>query len=286
MRFVPEATWEPAAEVAVLALRTPTLPPATATNTALLGDDVLVVDPATPHQAERERLLAAVSALARDGRRPRAIVLTHHHRDHIGAAAWLRSAAGLPVLAHARTRDLLEGALALDGTLAPGDRLGSWVVHHTPGHASGHIVLHDPMRSVLIAGDMVATVGTIIVDPPDGHMASYLTSLRALRALHADVVVPAHGAPIAGAAAVAAHFTHYLEHREARERLVLGALSDALAPLDAITRAAYPELAPGLLPLARRSALAHLEKLVEDGLALALDGGWVRVAQPPRSSPA
>lgn len=270
-----QITWEPAPDVAVVALRTPTLPPATATNTTLLGRAPWVVDPATPHPDERERLLAVLARSARDGRRPRAIVLTHHHRDHVGAAAWLRDALGLPILAHPRTRELLVGELAIDATIGPGDRLDGWTVHHTPGHASGHIVLHDPARGVLVAGDMVATTGTIIVDPPDGHMASYLASLRALRALAAEVLIPAHGAPIIGATAVHAHLSYYLAHRETRERQVLAALSHSASSLDAITRGAYPELAPSLLPLARRSALAHLDKLVDEGRATAHADGWI-----------
>jgi len=270
----PPMTYSLAPDLEVLALRTPTLPPATATNTVFVG--AFVIDPATPHDAERQTLLAAVLAAKERGRPVRAIVLTHHHRDHVGAAVWLASEAGLPIWAHARTAELLTGAIVVDRALAPGDDLDGWTVLHTPGHASGHIVLHDAARGFLVVGDMVATVGTIIVDPPDGHMASYLASLAALRALGANIVIPAHGAPIIGLPEVHAHFTHYITHREAREARVLAALGESPAALPDVTRRAYPELAPFLLPLACRSALAHLEKLADEGRAVAVAGGWRR----------
>lgn len=276
--MLPPMTWTLAPDLAVLALRTPTLPPATATNTVFVGARPFIVDPATPHAAERDTLKAVIAAYRAAGRDPQGIVLTHHHPDHVGAATWLAAEEGLEIWAHERTAELLAGKVAVDRALAAGDSLDGWHVHHTPGHASGHVVLHDPARGFLVVGDMVATVGTIVVDPPDGHMASYLASLRALRALRANVVVPAHGAPIDGAEAVARHFDHYLRHREAREELVLSALGLGPTPLHEITRRAYPELAAPLLPLATRSALAHLEKLAEEGRAEAVDGGWQRRA--------
>ncbi len=279
----PPPAWSPAPDLDVFALRTPTLPPATATNTVLAEHAPFIVDPATPFDAERSTLLAALDARTAAGRTPRAIVLTHHHADHVGAAAWLASRAGLPIWAHARTAALLEGVLEVDRALEPGEQLGTFTIHHTPGHASGHIVLHDAARGILIAGDMVATIGTIIVDPPDGHMASYLASLRALMALGAKLLVPAHGAPIEGAAAVTAHLSHYLAHRAQREAQVLAALGPEPRSLDALTRAAYPELASPLLPLARRSALAHLIKLAEDELAAETPDGWCLALTPPRT---
>jgi len=271
-------TYTVAPDLAVLALRTPTLPPATATNTVFIGASPLIVDPAPPHESERATLLAAVAAFAADDRAARAIVLTHHHRDHVGAAMWLATETGLQIWAHARTAELLAGDVRVDRMLAAGDDLGGWTVRHTPGHASGHIVLHDVARGFLVVGDMVATIGTIIVDPPDGHMSSYLASLRMLRELGASVVIPAHGAPIIGSADVEAHFSHYIVHREAREALVLAALDQTTSSLLEVTRKAYPELATYLIPLACRSALAHLEKLAEEGRALAVGDAWRALA--------
>ncbi|MDP6947311.1 MAG: MBL fold metallo-hydrolase, partial [Myxococcota bacterium] len=193
----------------VLPLRTPTLPPATHTNTVLVGyERVWIVDPATPHDDQRRRLLDVLDDHAAQGRIPHAIVLTHHHPDHVGAAAWLSGERALPIHAHATTRMLLSDHVPVHETLAEGDVLAGsgrpddqWHVLHTPGHASGHIVLWQPERRALIGGDMVAAVGTIIIEPPDGHMATYITQLQRLASLEPEWLVPAHGqvieAPVA-----------------------------------------------------------------------------------------
>ena len=53
----------------VLALDTPTLPPATATNTLIVGGDrLLIVEPATPHPRERAKLDALLARLRAEGR--------------------------------------------------------------------------------------------------------------------------------------------------------------------------------------------------------------------------
>lgn len=262
------------ASARALPLRTPTLPPADATNTILVGDDAVhVVDPATPHEAERERLRSALASMRDLGRRPHAIVLTHHHRDHIGAAAWLRDVEGLPILAHPRTAALLD--FEVDGTLDEGDVIiGSegahdqWHVLHTPGHAPGHIALWEPDTRTLIGGDLVASVGTIIIDPPEGHMGTYLGTLRRIQALAPRVIIPAHGAPITAPDIL---ISEYLEHRAMREARVFDALDGTPRLRAEVTARAYPELARALLPLAMRSALAHLQHLRERGAA-AVDG--------------
>src|SRR3954469_23233525 len=73
--------------IRVLALRTPTLPPATHTNVYLVGPDagpVAVVDPGSPYP-EQQAILDRVLASAP----PCAVLLTHHHGDHVGGATAL-----------------------------------------------------------------------------------------------------------------------------------------------------------------------------------------------------
>src|SRR5690606_922210 len=90
---------------------TPTLPPATHTNSYALGTrDVLLVEPATPYDDERAAWLAWARGLASAGRRLVGVFVTHHHADHVGGAAFFRDALGVPVLAHARTARHLEAA--------------------------------------------------------------------------------------------------------------------------------------------------------------------------------
>lgn len=253
----------------ILPLRSPTLPPATTTNAVFIDDGGLwILDPAPVDAAGRSELSRHLEPLARDGRLA-GIVLTHHHRDHVGAASWLSSHFGLPVAAHSRTAELAV-ALGLPGLhitrhLGEGDTLGgAWEALETPGHASDHLVFIERHTGLAVVGDMVATVGTIVVDPPDGHMGTYLASLSRLERLGLRRVVPAHGPPIE---APSDHFRGYLQHRAMREAKIVDALGASPVTVAELARRSWPELDPRILPLAARACLAHLEHLLERGVA-------------------
>lgn len=282
---IPEARGESNLEflalpgIGVIPLRTPTLPPAQHTNTYILGEErLLVVDPATYEPSEREVLLDRITDRTNAGARVEAIVLTHHHHDHVGAASWLRETLGVPVLAHAKTKALLEGDVTVDATIDEGHvfDLGRWCgpgpflvdVLHTPGHAPGHVVLVDRRSGAraMIVGDMIAGIGTIVIDPPEGDMFEYLAQLRRLRAMPNAILFPAHGP---GAIDGHAKLDQYVAHRLMREDKVVTALERAHRPSTprALLEDAYADTPPALYPLAARSCLAHLEKLVRDGRA-------------------
>jgi ribonuclease/clavin/mitogillin len=262
-----------------LPLRTPTLPPARHTNAYLIGDERLwIVDPAPYDADEREVLLETALDLRRRGARIDGVVLTHHHRDHFGAASWLGDALAIPVRGHARTAELLAGQCAVRGDLDEGDVLDLGLdrtglpfrlsLRFTPGHAPGHLVLVDerPELRAMVVGDMVAATGTIVIDPPEGDMARYLSELRRLAAESPDVLLAAHGLPIVGGVA---KLEAYVAHRLGREARVDAALRrhrGAAAPEDLLPDA-YEDTPLKLYPLAARSCLAHLEKLVTDGRA-------------------
>lgn len=255
--------------------RTPTLPPASTTNSYALGRrDVVLVEPATPFDDERAAWLAWARGLAADGRRLRAILLTHHHPDHAGAAGAFARALDVPLLAHpetvARTRDLggVDARATHDGGALPVDD-GDWVALHTPGHAPGHLCAWSAAKRALIAGDMVANGSTIVVPPDDGgDMADYLAQLRRLAALEPTWLLPAHGEPIDDPAAVLAY---YVAHREQRERTIEEAHARLRAELGRAPRReellplAYGDTPKRLWPFALMSLEAHLRKLAREG---------------------
>jgi glyoxylase-like metal-dependent hydrolase (beta-lactamase superfamily II) len=263
-----------------LSLRTPTLPPASETNSYFVsrGGEFYVVEPASPHRREQRILFERVRERAARGEKLLGAIVTHHHRDHIGSVREFRTEFGVPLFAHAITRTKLADYAPVDRVLEDGETLfdGTVAVLHTPGHAPGHICLWHATDRWLIAGDMVASVGTIIVDPDDdGDMAAYVHELARLAQLDPARILPAHGDPIDDAVA---RLEFYIRHRAEREAKVLAAIpaGETGADLLGIVQGAYADTSTLLWPLAMKSARAHLAKLVSEG-ALRVDGArWKR----------
>jgi ribonuclease/clavin/mitogillin len=262
---------EIAAGLWVLPLRTPTLPPAAYTNCFLLGQqDLVLIDPATPYEDEQRRLLAALDAVAAQGGRIRAIWLTHHHADHVGAVELCRRHLQVKVLAHPATAARLEElGIEIDGYLNGGERveLGGdppfvLRVVHTPGHARGHLAFFDEKYGSLIAGDLMSTLSTIVIDPPEGDMDDYLESLEKVAALAPRAIFPSHG-PLALAAMKKLQELH--RHRLAREEKVLAAWQSGKKTPEEMVAEVYDDTPPAMHPVALRQIAAHLGRLEKLG---------------------
>jgi glyoxylase-like metal-dependent hydrolase (beta-lactamase superfamily II) len=250
--------------IVLVPLRTPTLPPATHTNCYVIGgDEVVVIDPASPYEEEQELLDRVL-----EKRSVREIWLTHLHRDHVGGANHLRKKLDVPVAAHPVTARDLEGVVEIDRTFLENERLElggkpgwSLQVLHTPGHARGHVCVFEARNGSLVTGDLMAGLGTVVIDPPEGHMATYLESLRRMQALPVTALFPAHGPVMANAKA---KIQEYLDHRLDRERRIFEAWQGGKHGLSDIVKEVYTDVAPAMHGLAERSVMAHLEKLRED----------------------
>jgi glyoxylase-like metal-dependent hydrolase (beta-lactamase superfamily II) len=232
-----------------------------------------------PDLAEIERLTSHIRALAAEECRPLAVVLTHHHLDHVSGARAVSEQLGIPVWCHARTADrlpfradrLLEDGDELVLAGAPGMR---WRVLHTPGHARGHVSLVDTATRAAVVGDMVAGQGTILIDPPEGDMAEYLRQLARLRELPVRAVYPAHGPPLPDGPSA---LTALLDHRAMRERRVQAAVSTVPRPLEELAADAYADTPSAVPYLAERSTFAILEKLRSEGVVRETERGWALV---------
>lgn len=279
-----------APEVQMLPLRTVALPPSTHTNALLVGAGPrYLIDSGPDDPAEQRFLFDALDEHARAGRTLSAIVLSHHHPDHVGAAAACAARYGVPVWAHALTAERLRGRVTVNRTLGEGDRLdlgacpadgGPWALEvlHTPGHAPDHLTFFERRYGLLLAGDMVSTLTSIVVAPPDGDLAVYLASLRRLRELPARLLLPAHGNASASPCAV---FDAALAHRARRERQLLDALAEGPARVEELRQRLYRGLPEALHRLAGAQVLAGLLKLRAEGRAAPDDatGRW-RLGEP------
>ena len=128
----------------------------------------------------------------------------------------------------------------------------------------------------MIVGDMVASVGSIIIDPSEGDMAAYLDSLRRIRDRKPRILLPAHGFAIADPQAI---IEQYLAHRLMRESRVLAALSVEPQSLETLVIKVYHDTPSVLHGLAQRSLLSHLMKLAEEARASQSASGWLLGSQ-------
>lgn len=117
----------------------------------------------------------------------------------------------------------------------------------------------------MLVGDLVATWGTILIDPSEGDMAAYLRSLARVREAAPRLLLPAHGGAVV---AVAEKLDAYIAHRMWREERVCEALraSPGARSAELVARV-YSDVEPSLYPLAERSLIAHLAKLEAEGRA-------------------
>jgi endoribonuclease LACTB2 len=264
--------WAP--HVQMIPLHTIALAPSTHTNAFLVGrDPVFLIDPGPEKTEEQERLFAILDARRGAGQPLTAVVLTHHHPDHVGAAAACSRRYGVPIWAHTLTAQALAARLQVSRFLGDGDRLelgpapdgrGRWHLEavHTPGHAPGHLAFYDPYYRLLFAGDMVSTLSSIIIAPPDGDLTVYLDSLRRLLTFDCRLLLPAHGS---ASPRPRETLEECIAHRAKREEQLLAALGPQPRRVKDLLPELYKGLPESLTRLAELQMLAGLEKLQREG---------------------
>jgi glyoxylase-like metal-dependent hydrolase (beta-lactamase superfamily II)/8-oxo-dGTP pyrophosphatase MutT (NUDIX family) len=254
-------------------VRTPTRPPATHTNCYLIytSKSLLVIDPGSPYEDEQLALQTAVEDLLSAGRKLHSILLTHLHPDHVGGVNALREHFGsIRVTTHAETATALRESISIDDLLSDGDVIElegepamALRVLHTPGHARGHLCLHDDRTGTLISGDNIVGLGSVLIDPPEGNMRDYLTSLERIRSIpNLSVIFGGHGPAMANPYE---KIHEYINHRLERERNILTAVRNGAGSPSQIVASVYTDVSPKAHAMAERAVLAHLEKLEADG---------------------
>ena len=210
------------------------------------------------------------------GARLAQVLVTHGHSDH---------ASGAPAIAgressgrfHKMPWPERDERVAVAWTpIADGDVLEagdtSLVAVHTPGHAPDHLCFWHQETRTVFCGDL-AIQGTTVWIPATGRgeMADYVASLERILSLNPARMMPAHGAVIEDPVPL---LRQYIEHRLRREQQVLEALRRGDSSVDAIVGRIYRALQDKLVPFARDSVTAHLQKLEREGRARSAAGAW------------
>lgn len=220
------------------------------TNTYLVGgQQIIIIDPGPAHETHLDNIVVAIQSLQAE---PQAIIPTHHHSDHSGGA-------------EALARQLAAPLLNFGNPLQANDEIKveglTLVVQHTPGHIHAHICLWLVEQQLLFAGDLVAGEGTILIVPPDGDMAAYLNSLRAMQVLAPTAILPGHGPVIEDSHRL---LQHYIDHRLQREQQVLTYLAQGYTLAEEIAAQIYADR-PEAIQIGALQIEAHLEKLWREG---------------------
>ncbi|PHM21873.1 MAG: MBL fold metallo-hydrolase [Curvibacter sp. PD_MW3] len=251
------------------------------TNSYLVGDPrtgYIVIDPGPNDPEHLERLWRAA------GGDIRLIVCTHSHADHSPGARPLQALClnagqghgvppvlGLPSAPTARAASHFTPDRALQHQelltlisqgLEP-EITHTLQVTHTPGHAANHICLVLVEDGLLFSGDHILNGSTTVIDPPDGDMTAYLDSLALLDDAcaehHIDFILPAHGHVLGAARQAIAQLRAHRLQREAKILRVMQALPEGT--MDEWVALAYDDVPERIWPVAKRSLLAHVERL-------------------------
>ncbi|SFT46061.1 MBL fold metallo-hydrolase [Arthrobacter sp. ov118] len=159
-------------------------------NVWIVGNDEECVIIDSPHDA------AAIISGVR-GRKVLAILLTHAHNDHIGAAREVAHAVGAPIHLNLEDQILWEQVYpdaTPDADIADGDefRVGGATLRaiHTPGHSPGSTCFHLEQEGTVFTGDTLFNGGPGATGRSYSDYPTILTSIRErLLTLPAETVV-------------------------------------------------------------------------------------------------
>ncbi|MDI3256446.1 MAG: MBL fold metallo-hydrolase [Kyrpidia sp.] len=262
--------------VTAFAVKTPTLPPAVATNLYLVtdGSEGVLIDAG---YSDPEALRPLIDHVLERNLRITGILLTHHHPDHAAGAGYLSEHWDCPVHVHPADAEAVHKYVP--GTrLAPDLREGTvhgvggvkLVAVETPGHTPGHVSFWESNDGILFTGDAVLGAGTTWIGPPDGHLGTYLDTLRKLLTLPAQAAGPAHGPIIEDPSS---RIRYYLSHRLEREEQILALLASHPRRVADLLACIYEGQIPAATRwVAERTILGHLVKLEEDGRVIRTSG--------------
>jgi glyoxylase-like metal-dependent hydrolase (beta-lactamase superfamily II) len=139
------------------------------------------------------------------------IIVTHHHRDHIGCLAELKETLKTKVIAHKLETPYIDGRVKsqrnagvkyvnVDVEVDDGDIVYGMKVIHTPGHTPGSICLHHQEDKALFVGDLMVNENNVLKEIPTHYSMNPDQNRESIekiyRELNFEIALPSHGQPI------------------------------------------------------------------------------------------
>lgn len=239
-----------------------TFPPANRTNSFIIGDEEEVkylIDPSPKNEEELEKFIRSLVKVGFDR-----ILITHHHPDHYEYSRDIAKRFKVPMEMSQFTYTIIgaeyfkdiEVTLRKEGDVIT-KSLGQNVrVYEVPGHDEGQLAIAPDNMSWFLVGDLIQTIGTVVIGGPEGDMQKYFHSLQRVIDLNPKNVIPSHGIIIGGTNKL----VQTLSHRQEREDQILELLKMGRS-LNEILDVVYVGLKPELLPYALKTIEAHITKI-------------------------
>ncbi|HWJ95363.1 MAG TPA: MBL fold metallo-hydrolase [Telluria sp.] len=152
----------------------------------------------------------------------------------------------------------------------------AWRVITGFGHSPEHVSLYCAALGVLISGDMVlprisTNVSVFAVEPEGNPLQQYLDSLDKFAGLPGDtLVLPSHGRPFRG---LHTRIAQLRAHHQDRLAEVVAACVQPMSAVDIVPLMFRRQLDAHQLSFALGEALAHMHKLMFDGILRRVTGG-------------
>ena len=235
------------------------------TNCYLVGRrNIAVIDPGPAIDSHIDEILQTC------GNALKWVVVTHTHPDHSPAARIIADKTGAQLIGCVLPDDgHQDTSFAVEKNVAQGDILKTeeftLEAVHTPGHVANHYCFFLHEEGMLFSGDHIMNGSSVVIIPPAGDMADYLSSTELLSNYPIVSIAPGHGDLMGEPERV---LKNIVRHRVIREKKIMRVLKElGEASLDELLPPVYDDVDPALLKMARLSLWAHVLKLEHEGKA-------------------
>lgn len=110
-----------------------------------------------------------------------------------------------------------------------------------------------------LVGDLIQTIGTVVIGAPEGDMKKYFSSLERVISLKPANIIPSHGIILGGTHKL----SETLKHRKIREEQIIDLVKHNKTE-EEILHIIYQNINIKLLPYAKKTLDAHLLKLKDE----------------------